>query len=270
MALIPVVSRLTSGPLNYCIYCGATGVTLTDEHIVPEGMNGKYELLRACCVPCQKIIHVFETDLMKHAFQPIRRALGLRGSKTKKGAPIKLRLNKSERRITVPVSEFPIYLPVPIFLFGPPGLVTNRRRDYWPLCDYKFVFANGKSYFDAKLAALGLRFADISKLPNSREFCRFLAKVAHSYAVARAFEGAVPPFQPYLRKFILGKTPLQGGTLIGNSLDQLVASVKGDPGSMTLLFEIPQNNRRYLAAEIRLFGTATNWRYVVIVGRIIE
>ena len=104
---IPVPTRITSGPLNYCIYCNATGVTLTDEHIIPKGLRGRYELLKACCVPCQKIVHVFETDLMKHAFHPVKRALGLRGSKTKTGAPIQIKLNNSSQRITSTCKSIP-------------------------------------------------------------------------------------------------------------------------------------------------------------------
>jgi hypothetical protein len=40
---------------------------------------------------------------MKHAFHPLRRALGLRGKKTKRGAPISVRLNGSIARFLSPI-----------------------------------------------------------------------------------------------------------------------------------------------------------------------
>jgi hypothetical protein len=98
-------------------------------------------------------------------------------------------------------------------------------------------------------------------------FSRFLAKIAHAYARARVFDGECPPFQPYLRKYILNKTPLLGATLVGNRFNQDINTK--DPRHLTLAFVIPASGRRYLAVDIRIFGTITAWRYTVIVGRVL-
>jgi hypothetical protein len=269
MALVSVTTRLPVGPVNRCIYCGATDVELTDEHIIPEGMRGRLELLKASCVPCQRKINIVETDLMKHAFHPIRRALELRGNKTKRGAPISIRLNNSERRISVPVADFPIYLALPIFLHGLPGLGTGRPRNFGPYCDYEFIYANGKPYFDQKLAALGLAKEDIVKFAHPVIFCRFLAKIAHAYASAMRFGGQCPPFQPYLQKFVRGDTPILGATFVGNTLRQPIKS--SGEGHQTVLFPTADaKGKRFLLCQIRLFGTVTAWTYTVAVGRILD
>ena len=69
MPAIPVPHRMTIGPVNRCIYCGATGVELTDEHIVPKGIGGRLELLQSSCVPCQRKIQPMEDELMNVPFE---------------------------------------------------------------------------------------------------------------------------------------------------------------------------------------------------------
>jgi HNH endonuclease len=45
------------GPVQFtskgaCIYCGTTGVKLTDEHIVPYSLGGSHVLRDASCLQC--------------------------------------------------------------------------------------------------------------------------------------------------------------------------------------------------------------------------
>src|SRR5271157_403593 len=48
-----------------CIYCGATGVRLTDEHIVPLSLGGAHILEAASCDNCAKITTRFENDVAR-------------------------------------------------------------------------------------------------------------------------------------------------------------------------------------------------------------
>jgi len=51
---------MTHGPTNFptkgkCIYCGASDVKLSDEHIVPLAFGGQHVIQEASCSDCAKI-----------------------------------------------------------------------------------------------------------------------------------------------------------------------------------------------------------------------
>lgn len=59
------VRRMPRGSAYYeskgaCIYCGATGVRLTDEHIVPYSLGGSHVIREASCLSCADITKRFE------------------------------------------------------------------------------------------------------------------------------------------------------------------------------------------------------------------
>jgi hypothetical protein len=75
-----------------CIYCDATGVPLSKEHIVPVALGGSDVLLDAVCRTCQpKINDGFESRLLRSSLLAFRSALGL---------PTR---NHARRPITMPV-----------------------------------------------------------------------------------------------------------------------------------------------------------------------
>jgi hypothetical protein len=102
-----------------------------------------------------------------------------------------------------PIGEHPFQLAMPIF--PPPGFIEGRRRDAgFANIDIRLpVWGNSESYE---------RFDKISRDdPRKRRvhvktevdfdpFCKPLAKIAHSFAVASQGYGA---FEPFLCKYIL-------------------------------------------------------------------
>jgi hypothetical protein len=265
MPAIPVPHRMTIGPVNRCIYCGATGVELTDEHIVPKGIGGRLELLQSSCVPCQRKIQPVEDELMNVPFQPARRAHNLRGQ-GKRGRPITIRHKATNEILSIPVADFPVYYPLAKFLPGPPMLLFGKPKDLPLLCDWQIIYADPKAVRDAKFAKLGLKLPDLVQFPQPRLFARFLAKIAHAYASARHFDGDCPDFQPYLHKLARGDTPISGRTLIGNAPTSLQTPPGG--GHFTTLVAIPPDRKTHLGCEIRLFGSITPWTYLAVVGRL--
>src|SRR5712672_2024078 len=59
---------VTFDPVGRCIYCGATGVDLRDEHIVPLSLNGTMILPRASCRECEKITTRFERSVARNMY----------------------------------------------------------------------------------------------------------------------------------------------------------------------------------------------------------
>jgi steroid delta-isomerase-like uncharacterized protein len=63
--------------IGRCIYCGSTA-SLSDEHIVPRGLNGPWLLLKGSCRECSAITSAFERKVLHEQFIVPRAALGLR------------------------------------------------------------------------------------------------------------------------------------------------------------------------------------------------
>src|SRR2546430_17011582 len=77
--------------MGRCIYCGATGEQLTDENVIPYGLNGDIKLQDASCLECAKITSRFERIILRDNLSVARAALG---SKT---------YNKKERDVPKPM-----------------------------------------------------------------------------------------------------------------------------------------------------------------------
>lgn len=125
-----ISTRVVFDPANFCIYCGAKDVVLTDEHIVPDGMGGKNILPKASCTDCQKIIHVFETYCQRTLLGNVRSFIGMKSSKKRPPQqPSALIIPKDggpPRRVFAPIEELPVQpflpiLPLPTEFFGQPA-----------------------------------------------------------------------------------------------------------------------------------------------------
>lgn len=59
-----------------CIYCdGASG--LTDEHVIPLGLNGPFILPKATCEVCADVTKRIEDHLLRGPFQSVRAVLDM-------------------------------------------------------------------------------------------------------------------------------------------------------------------------------------------------
>ena len=124
-----MIRRHRYGAVGKCIYCGAEGVQLTDEHIIPEALGGELVIEKASCDLCQGQTHAFEGHACD-TYRAIRRQLNF-PSKTKgKNAVLRNRSEKfilavDGRHVKVSADEFPALLlslafPMPTVLFNMP------------------------------------------------------------------------------------------------------------------------------------------------------
>src|SRR5262245_41766279 len=65
-------TRQVFPPVNRCIYCGASNIVLTDEHIIPFSLGGIMELPKSSCKPCAKVAHEFEYTCARQIFGKFR------------------------------------------------------------------------------------------------------------------------------------------------------------------------------------------------------
>jgi hypothetical protein len=197
----------TYAAVNRCIYCGMTPSPefLSDEHIVPLGLNGNLVLPKASCFECGRVTGtVIEQEILRKMFIDIRTHDQMR-TRRPKDRPKKLRVglfrrDKSfEKWENVPVLDHPFALCLPNFGV-PTELTGGPHHDKFEM-DGIGLYAPAE--FKHRLDRLGAGAAYVQMF-HPEMFCRMLAKLAHSYAIAELGFGG---FEPFLPDVILGRTP---------------------------------------------------------------
>ncbi|MDX2004323.1 MAG: hypothetical protein SFU83_03510 [Meiothermus sp.] len=96
--------------INQCIYCGITK-DLTDEHIIPYGLLGTSYLPKASCKKCAKITGDFERIVQREFLGSFRVSHDFPSrNKRKKKRPESLPITVNEKKIQLPLSEYPATL----------------------------------------------------------------------------------------------------------------------------------------------------------------
>jgi hypothetical protein len=174
------------GKAGKCIYCKKSDVALSEEHIIPYGLNGNQVLLDASCGDCSKITSAFEGDVLGRAFLLPRLGFKMRtrhGKNKDKGIKVSLEQNSNTSFIEIPAEDCPILFMMPIFM--PPEILDNRPRQPGIQNTGSFYSNEIRGIPKEKLREKygpGKIGINISYNPNS--FARMLAKIAYGFAVA--------------------------------------------------------------------------------------
>lgn len=191
-----------------CIYCGFVGDSLGKEHAVPYGLNGPWTLLRASCPRCADITHRFERDTLRGLLSAIRMVLAMqtrRPNMRPASIPLVLETDGAKKTIHVSPTEFPLYLPTP--LFPPPGVLAGAPPSPEISAKLSFVHVAGPS-FEEVSRRHGVDFVGARLTFSPQEFARTLAKIAFSAAVYAL--GTAPFTHTPIRRVILGEDPCVG------------------------------------------------------------
>jgi hypothetical protein len=201
-------SKRRRGGLGKCIYCGAID-NLTDEHVLPYAMGGQLVLKESSCTQCARVTGALEQRLLRGHWWPYRKKLGLRSRNPDAADDLQtikiLKANGEALSAKAPLDDFVIAV---FFEFEPPSILEGRQVVGEPSGQAKIkklddqsteVLING----DAYRLLQGDKIEFPAKL-DAGDVTRFLAKVAHGYAISKEGLGAFEEF--YLPKFILGKT----------------------------------------------------------------
>ncbi len=180
----------TQAAVNRCIYCGSVH-ELTDEHVVPFGLNGTMILPKASCPDCNKRTSRAELYCLRDVFQVARIKLHMKTRRPRK-RPRALPVFQGEARddgtrlqTTIPVEDHPTFLQIPCFSKIP--IVEGNAGTNWTVLEHPFfwtfnAFHEDEDDVEGKIERLrGL--APISTFDPSL-LSHFLAKVAHATAVA--------------------------------------------------------------------------------------
>jgi len=244
--------------IGRCVYCGSTE-SLTDEHIVPHGLKGPWQLLKGSCQACNQITSAFEKRVLREQFILPRTTLGLptyHPQKRPQEFSFEVEKNGHKETIVLPGTECP-----PLFV-----MLTVEKPRYIEDYDYeKGVKVIGASLHGPELLKIKekLRIDSLSVKVNISGNCfeRMLAKIAYGMTILAYGPSALE--ECYVLPCILGSKD-DAGYWVGNSGRDFAAL----PVEKQLhrIFLMVKGNE--VGASIRLFANYQTPEYLVIVGKL--
>lgn len=202
MAFLPVPKN--GRDIGQCIYCDSIDEPLDTEHAVPYGLNGPWTLLRASCRRCSGITHRFERDSLRRLFPVVRAVLGMQTRRPQRRSmtlPLVVESKGVQRTVQVPLTEFPLYLP--ILRLPPPGAITGGANVNDISVKIDFMHIAGPSFELVSHSYSNVDFVGDRITFHPEEFARTLAKIAFCAGVYTL--GIAPLRKSPIRQVILGK-----------------------------------------------------------------
>lgn len=164
-----------------CVYCGSKQ-GLSDEHVIPYGLNGEWKLLAASCAVHRDVTSGFEGEVQRGAFMVPRASMGLKTRrKTERPTLLPVTLSRAGTRevVNLPVEEHPAFFAFPIF--QDPGADSGDAAR--GIGVRTFVLASHLKLSErfrkqARVDTIGAPFPDLIA------FARMLAKIGYCFSVA--------------------------------------------------------------------------------------
>ena len=219
-----------------CIYCGAAGVKLNDEHVIPYALGKNATILeRACCDDCQKIIQPYEQAVLKSQLNVFRAMTGA-PTRNKNDRPQAIvlplveydeggRVLRDLDAREIPIADGPLVLN--LWQSPPPRILGEEidpaHADGRP---WRYIEASradpilSKAAEDLGVGRVGFRLPPVNRL----HYLRSLAKTAHAFTAA---ELGIDSFEPLLTDLILNRSD-NVGDFVGDMPG--VASLEGPTG----------------------------------------
>jgi hypothetical protein len=270
MFYLPTHPDRTYAAVNCCIYCGATQA-LSDEHIIPFGLGGRWILPKSSCMECAKKTSAFERTCQRTMFGPLRMYYDLptrRPKERPKKLPLKVKLTSDVEWSFIDVNQevYPFLILFPLLQMPDElsGHTTSGERG----AAAKQFWIRGASFRDGimphlETLATELNVAEIMPAANFSvpEFFRMLAKIAHAFATA---EMGMSSFSPFLAPMIC-----QADT--SNSVQYIGGLQNAEPATAEIhelsfgshMFDRPD----IVAVRLRLLSALETPTYYVAVGR---
>jgi hypothetical protein len=249
-------------PVHRCIYCPNDGSDgLGDEHIIPFALNGTQILPQASCHECERITSYLDGFIARSVFWHVRTSAGMQSrSGLPDEFPVILKFEGGrEEKVMVPSVIAPLTLVLPKFRM--PTLLSGAKPDG----NFRFTYTTWmrtSTEFDEFVRARGAKSGEVEVSIKPQQFSRALAKIAHSYAVARL---GLQGFTPLLVDLIHQRNVERAPELVGSDTETPPASY----GVLHELDLIP--NPKFVIVRIRLFASSSAGEtatpvYIIVAG----
>jgi hypothetical protein len=236
-------AKQRSAVIGECIYCGSLN-DLTDEHVLPYALGGQLVLPKASCKSCSAKTGKLEQKLLRGHWWPYRKMLGLQTRSPAASNELKsvkiIKANGDEISGEMPLESFVAAI---VFKLHPPSILIGNETSGEPSAKETFLKLLGPMPSEATVNGklYPLTSSDKVEFPinfDSRDLTRFLAKVAHGYAISKEGIAAFDEF--YLPEFILGRTdgiqtyvggyasPIITTTLPGGGYNRMMVRTRND------------------------------------------
>jgi hypothetical protein len=254
------IPRVVLGTAGKCIYCGRESEPLRTEHIVPYGLNGPWELLKATCDDCAAITSAVEKSVLKDSLIVLRSALKL-PTRRKKHRPISFPLtitrDGKEQTVKVPVHD---HLAVMILTISPPPAhLDGRPYGKGVLVTGTVAIQVGGPPLEELAKIYGAKTFSVTATWHGNCFERMLAKIAYGFAVAHF--GSRNLEEVYVIPAILGKKD-DVGRWVGCAND-----ITLEVGKYFHQIDLSVVNREIIV-RVKLFAIFNVPEYLVVVGRL--
>jgi len=244
--------------IGRCVYCGSTD-NLTDEHIVPHGLKGPWQLLKGSCKVCNQITSAFERSVLRDQFMLPRAALDLptyHPENRPQEFSFEVEKNGRKEEIVLPVTNCP-----PIFMMlevEKPRYIANYNYE-------KGVVVKGCSLHGPSLNKLkdklSIERISVATSFSGNCFERMLAKIAYGMIILAYGPDALE--ECYVLPCILGQKD-DAGYWVGSS-GKHASNLPPENALHRVFLTI---NRKEVGALIRLFANYQTPEYLVIVGKL--
>ena len=232
--------------IGCCAYCWEQSSDLTTEHIIPRSLGGRIEFLKSSCERCRKITQKFEEDCARKTFFQYRVRAGYPASAPKEWPKTfkfpKLMPDGSQQLVDMPSNKIPRILMM--LEFPVAGILRDRPPNAG--VQTRPWFSTNRQDHSA------LAGTETETTFHTLSFCRMIAKIAHSYAVATIDPSCFPNFRFLLCELIRTGEVNPFHVVGGDSKIPSVAT--NQPHHWIDLVLTSHGERRFLAAKIRLFA----------------
>ena len=200
---LPLHPQKTYATVGRCIYCGGNKA-LSDEHIVPLGLGGRWVLPKSSCIECAKLTGAFERTCLRTMYGPLRMYFDLPTRRPKERPtqlPLKVKLTPDAEWSFIDVDRdvYPFLVLFPILRI--PDELTGHTICGDRCAKVQNLWIRGASFRDgiiphmeALAAELNVAAIEPTATVSAPEFFRLLAKIAHAFTVAEKGLGSFIPF----------------------------------------------------------------------------
>ena len=242
-----------------CIYCGATDVELTDEHIIPYSLGGSHVLRAASCHCCADMTKKFEQRVARDLWGDARTSFNAptRRKRERKRQIVIADPHDQLKSLIVPAAEYPAGFV--FYKMGKAGLLQGLPDNIDLSEMWTMVVVDDdtrrRNFLEKHPGKLTIKFRHV---PDA--FGRLLAKIGYGQILTALDLG---DFRPICLPYITGEK-VNVSYVVGGSMDD--HEPEPDNGYSLSTAGFGSSNRLMLVAIVRLYANTHSPVYHVVVG----
>ncbi len=257
-----ILDTYRTDPINQCVYCGSKD-DLTDEHVVPFALGGRYILSKSSCTKCAAITSKIERSVLR-GFMLEARTVGnfpTRNEKSRpKTLPLEIKKNGVFTSIELLPQDHPGILTLPIFK-------SAGFRDNVNEVEGLVIAGNESIGFGKDINEIGKSLnAEEIRLTQDLDvwsYARMLSKIAYCSAVASL--GILPIEKVPIIPFILKQSD-DGSKWFGSGVFRLnVEEQKPNFALGTVMTVVPGYSNPVIVIQLKLFADVGATGYEVFI-----